>query len=284
MYFNKHNRSIRVFRFSRSCVISLFLFISLILVLLPSSLISSQQYHFKFGYRHDNFERGERKYGPWHLLSFDLAGKYEFGTIIGRINYANRSFGSRVIAGAQYELDVYPKITKGLYAYLNAGYSSSPVFPKYRFGGELYKSLPYSFEISAGFRHLRFSRKNVPIYTGSLGKYHGNYWISLKPFVTSKVSGLSLSGMLSIRKYLGIAEEYYGFMIGYGSSPSDLIFLEDIERLNSYKVGLEVQRLVARNLIVKIILRFEREEFFLDNYGSRLTLNMSFRQLLFKKE
>lgn len=242
-----------------------------------------QQYHVKLKYRHDNFERGEDPYGPWHMGSFELSGKYKFGTFIGRLNYANRNFGTGGTSGTQYEFDAYPKITKGVYAYLNAGYSSSVVFPKYRYGGELYLNLPLGVEISAGGRYIKFPGQDIPIYTCSLGKYYKNFWFSFRPFVTSKSSGYSFSSILMIRCYSGTVDNYYSLLLGYGSIPLELVFLEDIERFNSYRVGLEIQRLITRNLLIKLIIRYEREEFQLNNFGNRFILDISLQQLIFKK-
>ena len=128
--------------------------------------------------------------------------------LYARVNYASRSFGSSAKSGIQFELDLYPRITKGFYAYLNGGYSSSSIFPKYRLGGELYKSLPFSFEISAGIRYLDFSSTQVYIYTGYLGKYYKNYWFSFRPFFTLKPSGVSFTGIWIVRRYLEDAENY----------------------------------------------------------------------------
>jgi YaiO family outer membrane protein len=235
----------------------------------------------KYGY--DHFNRGEENFGPWHLFSFDLSKKLKWGTVIGRINYANRNFSSISKSGPQFEIDLYPRISKGFYAYVNGGYSSSSVFPKYRFGGELYKSLPSGFEISAGARYLDFSTANVLIYTGNLGKYYKNYWFSLRPFITSKTSGIDISGILLIRKYQNNPRNYISLLLGIGSSPIELFFLEDIERLNSYKIGIEIVQMVSRSTLIEIQIRYEREEFQLGKFGNRYTLNFSFLQIFFKK-
>jgi YaiO family outer membrane protein len=167
-----------------------------------------QLFKMSLRYRYDHFERGERSCEPWHLFSFDLSNKMKWGSIIARVNYASRSFSSSAKSGIQFELDLYPRITKGFYAYLNGGYSSSSIFPKYRLGGELYKSLPFSFEISAGIRYLDFSSTQVYIYTGYLGKYYKNYWFSFRPFFTLKPSGVSFTGIWIVRRYLEDAENY----------------------------------------------------------------------------
>lgn len=234
-------------------------------------------------YRYDHFEREERSYGPWHLLSFDLSSKMKWGSIIARANYASRNFGSSPKSGSQFELDLYPRITKGFYAYLNGGYSSSSIFPKYRLGGELYKSLPFSFEISAGIRYLNFSGTQVYIYTGYLGKYYKNYWFSFRPFFTSKPSGVSFSGILIVRRYLEDAENYISLLLGFGSTPVELNFLEDIERYNSFKIGLEIRRMISKSTVSELELRFEREEFTFGKFGNRYTLIFKIQQIFYKK-
>ncbi len=244
---------------------------------------STQLFEAKVRYGYDHFKRGEEDFGPWHMGSFDLSKKLEWVTVIGRVNYADRNFGSLSKSGAQFEIDLYPSITKGFYAYVSGGYSSSSVFPKYRLGGELYKSLPSGFEISAGARYLDFSTVSVLIYTGNLGKYYKNYWFSLRPFITSKTSGIDISGILLIRKYQNKLGNYITLLLGIGSSPIELFFLEDIERLNSYKIGLEITQKVSRSLLIEIHIRFEREEFQTGKFGNRYALSFSLQQTFFKK-
>jgi len=251
--------------------------------LLSRIQFSTQIFETKVKYGYDHFNREEGSFGPWHLFSFDLSKKLKWGTVIGRINYANRNFSSISKSGPQFEIDLYPRITKGFYAYVNGGYSSSSVFPKYRFGGELYKSLPSGFEISAGARYLDFSSSSVFLYTGNLGKYYKNYWFSLRPFITSKTSGIDISGILLIRKYQNNPRNYISLLLGIGSSPIELFFLEDIERLNSYKIGLEIVQMVSRSTLIEIQIRYEREEFQAGKFGNRYTLNFSLLQTFFKK-
>ena len=253
------------------------------LQLLDNIKFSSQLYAASVRYIFDRFERSESDIGPWHLLSLELSRKFGLGSIIGRVNYADRNFGSGSKSGTQFEVDAYPEIKKGMYAYLNAGYSSSSFFPKYRFGSELYSALPVSFEISLGIRYLDFSGVNVLIYTGNLGKYYKNYWFSFRPFVTSKSSDIFFSGIILMRRYFADEDNYLTLLFGFGSTPAEIFFLVDIERLNSYMVGLEVQRKVSRSLLIRCHIRFEREEFIIDKFGNRFSIEISLQKLIFKK-
>lgn len=68
---------------------------------------------------------------PWHLVSVDYGRQTKYGSIIGRVNYANR-FNTN---GYQFELDMYPRISNTFYAYVSGGVSNTVgVFPKYRGG------------------------------------------------------------------------------------------------------------------------------------------------------
>lgn len=253
------------------------------LQLLDNIKFSSQLYAASVRYIFDRFERSEGGIGPWHFLSLELSRKFGLGSIMGRVNYADRNFGSGSTSGTQFEVDAYPEIKKGMYAYLNAGYSPSSFFPKYRFGSELYSALPASFEMSLGIRYLDFSSAKVLIYTGNLGKYYKNYWFSFRPFVTSKSSDIFFSGIFLVKRYFADEDNYLTLLFGFGSTPSEIFSLWEIERLNSYKVGLEVQRKISRSLLIRCHVRFEREEFQIDAFGNRFSIEISLQQLIFKK-
>lgn len=155
-------------------------------------------------------------YDPMQYYTFKYGRQTKYGSIIAKVNF-NRRFNEN---GAQYEVDLYPKISKGFYAYLNLGLSNSFLFPDVRYGAELYKSLPKSFEVSLGFRTLKYSTTTT-IYTGSVGWYNGNSYWSLRPYLTPGDSGTSKSGTLTYRKYKSDAENYLGFTFGMGFSPEN---------------------------------------------------------------
>ena len=148
----------------------------------------------------------------YYTLAYSRSTKY--GSIIGKVNF-NRRFNEN---GKQFEIDLYPKISKGFYAYLNIGFADSFLFPDVRYGAELYKSLPNSFEVSLGFRALKYST-TTNIYTGSVGWYKGNSYWSFRPYLTPGNNGISKSGTLTYRNYRSDADNYLGFSFGMGFSP-----------------------------------------------------------------
>lgn len=150
-----------------------------------------------------------------YYSSISYARQTKYGSITARLNYANRFETDNY----QLEIDLYPRIANGLYAYVSGGFSNSPLNPTQRYGFELFKSLPYSLELSAGFRWLKFSTETT-IWTGSLGWYTGNSYWAFRTYITPGDPGASKSGRLIYRKYRSNADNYWTFEFGFGASPA----------------------------------------------------------------
>jgi YaiO family outer membrane protein len=177
-------------------------------------------------------------FDPMQYHTLKYARQTKFGSIIAKFNF-NRRFQEN---GVQFEVDMYPRIVKGLYAYVNFGVANTFLFPDIRYGAELYKSLPRSFEISLGFRALKYS-STTNIYTGSLGWYTGNSYWSFRTYITPGDSGSSMSGTLNYRKYRSDADNYFSTSLGMGFSPEVNQFAfegneEAIINLKSQKVNM----------------------------------------------
>jgi YaiO family outer membrane protein len=175
-------------------------------------------------------------FDPMFYNAVKYARQTKYGSIIGRVNI-DRRLGEY---GTQYEVDLYPKIAKGMYAYLNFGVSGSSLFPDYRYGAEIFKSLPRSFEVSLGLRGLQYDTTTM-IYTGSVTWYNGNNYWSFRPYFTPGNNGLSSSGTLTYRKYRSDADNYFGINVGAGISPelNQNYFFENDDRI----VNLQSQKL-----------------------------------------
>jgi YaiO family outer membrane protein len=178
----------------------------------PDVLKNSMRLTYTIDFFDDDFNRD-----PWQITSLAYGRKTKAGTVIARLNYANR-FDTN---GYQFEIDAYPKLGENSYGYLNYGYSQTALFPDNRFGAEWYRNFPKAFEGSAGIRILDFGSGITDIYTATIGKYAGNYWLSLRSYLTPDQDGTSVSGALSVRRYFTDAENYVGLRAGYGISPDD---------------------------------------------------------------
>ena len=195
---------------------------------------------------------------PWHLTYLEYSRKLKFGTVIARLNYANRFKKN----GFQIETDGYIKFRRGTYTYLNLGVSDASIFPKFRFGIEPYQKLPLSFEISLGLRYLKFRSTDVWIYTGSLGKYIGNFWISYRFYFTPKTERKKFSSVLYIRKYFFDADNYMTLRLGAGIVSYTALEDEQFSGLSSKGAALEYQFNIAPLTFIQGEFTYRNFEYF----------------------
>lgn len=213
-------------------------------------------------YTYDYFTNTAYNKDPWHLLYLQYARKTAIGTVIGRVNYANR-FDTKAL---QFEADAYPKFGENDYLYLNYGFSNFSIFPQHRAGIEWNHSFPHAFEGSLGARLLQFEgTKRVIIYTGSIGKYVGNYWFSLQPYVTPGTDETWVSAFLTTRRYFSDPENYIGLRLGAGSSPDErrlLMFGEgQTAKLKSLSVRVDYNHIFNSRWILNTAVGFADEEY-----------------------
>jgi YaiO family outer membrane protein len=213
-------------------------------------------------YTYDYFTNTAYNKDPWQLVYLQYARKTALGTVIGRINYANR-FGKDAL---QLEADAYPKISENDYLYVNYGFSNFSIFPRQRVGLEWNRSFAHAFEGSLGGRILHFDgSKRVIIYTGSIGKYVGNYWFSLRPFVTPGNDGTSVSAYLMTRRYFSDPENYIGLRVGAGTSPDErrLLLFDDNQsaRLKSLSARADYNHIFNGRWIFNAALGYAKEEY-----------------------
>ena len=206
---------------------------------------------------------------PWHTVALSAGHRTEKGSIIGRLNLANRFATS----GVQIEADAYPSLGDHAYAYLNVGYSGSTIFPNWRSGGEVFASLPDALEASLGFRQLRFGGAPITLLTGSVGKYTGNYWFSLRPFVREKDTGLSASATLTVRRYYEDTNDYIGMRVGYGSTPTDRLTSVDLTRTSSASAGVHGSRTIRPRTFGTWSFGYDREELTPGRFRNRWELS-----------
>lgn len=176
-------------------------------------------------------------YDPAQYYGIKYSRRTKYVSVLAKLNHSRR-FETE---GFQFEVDLYPKIARGLYAYLNVGFSGTELFPSVSYGAELHKSLPKSFEMSLGFRALKYSSMTY-IYTGSVTWYTGNSYWSFRPYITPGNPGASMSGTINYRKYRSDADNYLSFAFGMGFSPEFYRFnledVEDVVDLQSQKIGV----------------------------------------------
>lgn len=230
-----------------------------------------------------SLERYSQVYDQMQYASVVLGYRSLPGTIIAKLNYADR-FGKK---GTQAEIDAYPKIADGMYAYVNYGYSGSSLFPHQRAGAEIYTRLPSAFEASLGFRHLSFGPgSSVTIYTGSVGWYYGSYWFSFRPYITPNNAGISRSAAVTARRYFGDAEHYLGVRLGAGFSPDERNIQSssgmtgtEVFYLSSQTAALQWQYPATTTLLLQVSGDYTHQELSSKsgNYVDVATLSAGFR-------
>ena len=225
-------------------------------------------------YQYDSFSKGT---DPWHSATLAYSRRTKIGTVTGRVNYARR-FDSN---GALFEVDAYPSLGRKTYAFVNAGVSGTGLFPKVRSGVSVYRNLPKSFEAELGVRYLRFS-SNTFIYTGSISKYLGNFWFSLRPFITPGDLGISQSYFFLTRYYLSNANDYFTLTLGSGFSPDDNskdVALINTATLQSKKIRLDVQKGITNRTLISALVGFDRQEYQENTFRNNVTFNVGIQQL-----
>lgn len=219
------------------------------------------------------YETYDKTFDPWKTVSMSLGHRFDAGSVILRANRANR-FDTW---GTQVEVDAYPHIAEGTYAYLNVGHSDASIFPHSSYGAELYHNFPAGIEGSLGLRHLVFS-DGVTIYTGSVGKYYGNGLYSLRLNSTPSAVGSSLSGALSARLYQDDADTYLSASVGMGVSPDQPSWSTEIFHLRSRKASLGLQKRLTRTWIFSAGAGWERQEYMTGLYRTHWTYSMGFER------
>ncbi len=191
----------------------------------------------------------------WHSASVAVSRRAAAGTLIGRVNFADRFARS----GVQAEADAYPRLGSRMYGYFNLGYSAATIFPRWRSGAELFAVLPRAYEVSVGLRQLRFDGVPVTLLTGSAAKYVGNYLFTVRPYLRSRDGAASASMTFSARRYGSDADRFIGARIGFGSTPSDVLTADQLARTSSASAGLHGSQAVGADLLGTWSLGYERE-------------------------
>lgn len=213
---------------------------------------------------------------PWNYanISYGFETK-KIGSYTLSLNYANR-FSSN---GAELEMDTYPNIIDGLYAYIGAAASTSSIFPKYRIGFSLYKSLPFSMEAEGGLRHLQFSSA-TNVFVAGLGKYIGNYFIGLRSFLTPSEDALSKSFNFSFRYMLSDdRNDFVNLTVGTGISPDDRARQILIYRsLKSVKVMGDYSRHISKTMLLSISGGWVNEEYASETFGNQFSAGLGLQK------
>lgn len=175
---------------------------------------------------------------PWSTAGLRVAWAGRAGTFGAEATLARRFDQT----GLQLELQGYPRLGERTYAYLAVGGSDDAIFPRRRYGAEIYTVLPSALELSAGVRHLRFRDARVTLWTGSVGLYRGSWWASLRPWVQTGDAAGSVSGTLTVRRFGADPREWTGVRLGGGEGAADFTTAGELERTGAAELTVEGRR------------------------------------------
>jgi YaiO family outer membrane protein len=216
-------------------------------------------------YDYDHFHSA---IAPWQTFSVYGRTRTKLtGVLMARITHSYR-FGGY---GTQYELDAYPSLGDNSYAYLNVGYSEAFFLPNYRLGGSVFWNLRNAFELDLGYRHLAFLEP-THIYTASVGKYSGNWWLNLRGNYIP-LRGGAISGMAQARFYFKGAEDFLSFQISNGVSPDEQDRDFQSQLMNIYRARFGYQQLLTDRWMIFCFTGYSYEEVGVGR--SRNNLNIS---------
>jgi len=176
------------------------------------------------------------KRSSWHETAVDISRNFTVGWVTATFSHANWfGEGSNLL-----DLQSYPRIRPGTYGFIDVAFSpDATLYAHRRFGGEIFQSLPKGFEASAGFRYMRFD-SNVWLYTASVGKWFGNYWVLGRTFIDpDPVFRTSKSGQLQLRKYYDDADRFIGLRFGVGAAPFEVQSTNDLGVQRSASAAIE---------------------------------------------
>jgi YaiO family outer membrane protein len=155
--------------------------------------IKIYQNSIEAGFRYENFFEGYNDRTFFYV---------QYGRQIKRVdlfgNILRYTLGSLV--GYQFETHAYWRFKKPGYAYFNAAYSNAEILPNYRARAELFQAAG-KLEYSLGFGVMKpFNFQHIPVLTGTIGYYFGNYYVYLRPTFTY-VDGVTSSFFIQGRQY-----------------------------------------------------------------------------------
>jgi YaiO family outer membrane protein len=248
--------------------------------MLQSIQIRSTSSRLFQSYRLDIFDRDRAALANLHLMTLGLVAETPWGPVTGRAHLGYRNQADLTQSGLQFDLSFNPRLTEQLSGHLHFGYSGADIFAKFRYGAAAYYSLTDAWLLSAGYNFYQFPSQNVHVATGGLSFTTGRHTFSLQPYLTNRLDLSSITTVLSWRHLLANRVDFIQAYVGLGPTSPEIMFLEDVVRINAQQLGLEIQRQINRTFLLNIQLRVQREEFLENTYRYRFTLGLRLEEYL----
>jgi YaiO family outer membrane protein len=115
-------------------------------------------------------------------------------------------------------------------------------------------------------RFLDYDTDDVTIYTGTVAKYVGQYWIAWRPNWVDKADGSSYSHGFSVRRFLGGRYEYFELSASGGVENEENLITGTDDSLNDFRVAADLRRRVSPKWLVKGTVGYRDQEL---SFGGR---------------
>ncbi len=230
-------------------------------------------------YQHDGLNKG---YTPWNSVSAYFYSIRKWGIFSAGINYANR-YG---INGTQYELDLFPRISSSMRAYVGAAYSKDYIFPNYNFEFSVYQKFLKIAEFEAGGRYLSYRRYSSPllIYTGGVRVSKGHWQGKILTYLIPQSSKVNQSYRFSLRHSFKNPDNRIMIVFNTGLSPRNLLdtvnYKGYIFPKKSNRIEFRYQRpFLSNNTIIKASAGYEKNEYFTGLKRHRISAGIGIERL-----
>ena len=221
----------------------------------------------------------------WHMSSMGYGRNTSSGLYAAKIYLGDLVEEGGTIydsdVSVQYSLECYPTFNKYNYTYLNVAFSDGVLFPKSRIGAEYYHILKRSnIELSLGYRYMHFTPAenpdvNVNIYTGSIGKYFRNFWVSARPYVINNGEDTFFRYSLSVRTFMKPEMSYVQWLIGTGTSPENPVFYTSgppSDGLDTWQVVMQWKQRVSKLISLELESGFINSKYDFERRRNQLIL------------
>lgn len=216
-------------------------------------------------YDHTHFDK--QFADDWQVGSLEYKRRTVLGSVLGRLNYANR-FEKR---GWQAEVESYPVISNKLYAFAGLSYAENvPVFSKWRAGATLYYNFAKGWEAEGGFRYLYFA-ESLWIGTAGISKYAGAWLFNARSFFSIHSPLGNQSFFLKGQRFLKNERDYIWLQVGSGVSPDESrnIQLNTVANLVSKRLTAGARFSVSRQIQLTLTAGYASDEYRVKVFGNQ---------------
>ena len=186
-------------------------------------------------------------------------------TFVPRLNVAQKvSVGDNYFkkVDVQGQLETYFVVSRKLSLYALYAYSGSTVFSKHLAAVEGTFSLTHGWNLTWGSK-MYYWTKPIFSYTLGLEKYIGNYWITVKPYLTYMHSNCYGSVNLGIRRYFRNSQNFIhlGAFDGHSAEVQPHLDSEYLLGNKTWGCYLLWQQKLCSSFLLKTTVSFRNEQY-----------------------